>query len=196
MLEKSYFLHDSVLCKDNVVIGENTEVWQFSSIQSNVVIGKGCILGQSVQVGSNVRIGNHCKIQNNVSVYEGVELEDYVFCGPSMVFTNILIPRSKYPQAESKYYQRTLVKEGASIGANATIVCGVTLGRFCLIGAGAVVTKDVPDFAMIVGNPGKQVGWVSEGGKKLDFSTSNTDFCEKSQKTYRFQDDIVVDFEL
>lgn len=195
MLEKSYFLHDSVLCKDNVDIGENTEVWQFSSIQSNVVIGKGCILGQSVQVGSNVRIGNHCKIQNNVSVYEGVELEDYVFCGPSMVFTNILIPRSKYPQAESKYYQRTLVKEGASIGANATIVCGITLGRFCLIGAGAVVTKDVPDFAMIVGNPGKHVGWVSEGGKKLDFSTSNTDFCEKSQRSYKLEAGIVVDFD-
>jgi len=195
MSQQAYFLHESVLCDDKVVIGDNTKIWQFSSIQSNVEIGKGCILGQSVQVASNVKIGNYCKIQNNVSVYEGVELENYVFCGPSMVFTNIMVPRSKYPQAESKYYQRTLVREGASIGANATIVCGITLGRFCLIGAGAVVTKDVPDFALIVGNPGKQVGWVSEGGKKLDFSTSNTAFCEKSQRSYKLEAGSVVDFD-
>ena len=195
MSELSYFLHESVICDDGVVIGKGTKVWQFSTIQKQVVIGNDCILGQSVNVGSNVTIGNNCKIQNNVSVYEGVELEDYVFCGPSMVFTNIMRPRSKYPQADSKYYQKTLVKEGASIGANATIVCGVSLGRFCFVGAGAVVTKDVPDFAIVVGNPGKQVGWISEAGKKLDFSNAAIIYCDKSNRSYELKDGIVVDFE-
>ena len=144
-------------------------------------------------MGNNVKIGDFCKIQNNVSIYEGVTLEDYVFCGPSMVFTNILDPRCKYPQVGSQYYIKTLVKEGASIGANATIVCGITLGRHCMIGAGAVVTKDVPDFALIAGVPGKIIGWVSEAGKKLKFDKDGIAFCEKSKKKYQFKDEIVTE---
>ncbi|NQY75062.1 MAG: Gfo/Idh/MocA family oxidoreductase, partial [Candidatus Margulisbacteria bacterium] len=168
--KRDYFVHENSHVAESCTIGEGTKIWQFSNVQENATIGKHSVLGQNVNIGSNVNVGNYVKIQNNVSVYEGVELEDYVFCGPSMVFTNILVPRSKYPQAASKYYQNTLVKEGASLGANATIVCGITIGRFAFIGAGAVVTKDVPDFAVIVGNPGKVVGWMSEGGTKLDFS--------------------------
>ncbi len=178
------FLHPTVICDESATLGEGSKVWQYSSIQKNAQLGKGCILGQSVNIGPNVRIGNYCKIQNNVAVYEGVELEDYVFCGPSMVFTNIMIPRSKYPQAESKFYLKTLVKEGSSIGANTTIMCGVTLGRFCFIGAGSVVIKNVLDFAIMVGNPAKQVGWMSEAGQKMNFGESDRFFCEKSKVTY------------
>lgn len=191
--EKPYYAHETAVVDDPCEIGENTKIWHFSHVQPHVSIGRNTILGQNVNVGSNVKIGNHVKIQNNVSVYEGVELEDYVFCGPSMVFTNILNPRSKYPQADSKYYHHTLVREGASIGANATIVCGITIGRFAFIGAGAVVTKDVPDFAMIVGNPGRIVGWMSEGGVKLQFDEEEKAFCEKSQKWYRLTQDRVVE---
>jgi UDP-2-acetamido-3-amino-2,3-dideoxy-glucuronate N-acetyltransferase len=144
-------------------------------------------------VGNNVSIGNNCKIQNNVSVYEGVTLEDYVFCGPSMVFTNILDPKCKYPQRGSEFYTKTLVKEGASIGANATIVCGNTIGKHAVIGAGAVVTKDVPDYALIVGIPAKQIGWVSEAGVRLKFDEKNEAFCEKSKKKYKFKDDMVFE---
>ena len=187
------FLHSTVICDESANIGAGVKVWQYSSIQKNAHIGEGCILGQSVNVGPNVKIGKQCKIQNNVSLYEGVELEDYVFCGPSMVFTNIMLPRSKYPQAASHLYQKTLVKEGASIGANATIVCGITLGRFCFIGAGTVVTKDVPDFAMVVGNPSRQIGWMSEAGKKLDFSDSSKVFCEKSGREYVLKEGRVYD---
>lgn len=148
-------VHSTAVIDNDVSIGKGSKIWHFSHILGNTSIGEGSTLGQNVMAGPNVRIGNHVKIQNNVSVYEGVEIEDYVFCGPSMVFTNILNPRSKYPQRGSEYYIKTLVKEGTSIGANATIVCGVVLGRFCFIGAGSVVTKDVPDFALVVGNPGK-----------------------------------------
>ena len=191
MTTSTTFLHDTVICDESAQLADGVKVWQFSSIQKNVVIGEGSILGQSVNVGSNVIIGKKCKIQNNVSVYEGVELEDYVFCGPSMVFTNILVPRSKYPQAESKFYQKTLVKEGASIGANATIVCGIVLGRFCLIGAGTVVIKNVPDFAMMVGNPARQIGWISEAGETLDFSKSNICQCSKTGINYTLDNNIV-----
>jgi UDP-2-acetamido-3-amino-2,3-dideoxy-glucuronate N-acetyltransferase len=160
-------------------------------VQSGAKIGKNCVLGQNVNIGNNVSIGSFVKIQNNVSVYEGVTLEDYVFCGPSMVFTNILDPRSKYPQVGSKYYIKTLVKEGASLGANCTIVCGHTVGRFAFIGAGTVVTKDVPDFALVVGNPGHIVGWVSEAGKKLVFDKNGIAHCEKSKKKYKLQNENV-----
>ena len=189
----NFHLHPTVICDETAIIGANTKIWQFSSIQKNASIGKGCILGQSVNVGSNVKIGNKCKVQNNVSIYEGVELEDFVFCGPSMVFTNINVPRSKYPQAESKYYQKTLVQEGASIGANATIVCGITLGQHCLIGAGSVVLKDVPNFAIMVGNPAKQIGWISEAGVNLDFSQTNKARCKKSNKTYQLTNNTVTE---
>ncbi|PYG84990.1 UDP-2-acetamido-3-amino-2,3-dideoxy-glucuronate N-acetyltransferase [Ruminiclostridium sufflavum DSM 19573] len=162
----SYFIHESSFVDENVTIGDGTKIWHFSHIQRDAHIGKMCIIGQNVNISSNVKIGNNVKIQNNVSVYEGVELEDYVFCGPSMVFTNDLTPRSKYPKGVSGY-KKTLVKYGASIGANATIVCGHTLGKWSMIAAGTVVTKDVCDYALIMGVPAKQAGWVCECGIRL-----------------------------
>ena len=168
MNEENYFVHESSVIDDDVSIGEGTKIWHYSHIQSGAEIGANCALGQNVNVGNNVKIGNHVKIQNNVSVYEGVELGDYVFCGPSMVFTNVKIPRSEFPQRGSEYYQKTLVKKSASIGANATIVCGVTIGEYATIGSGAVVTKDVPAFALIVGNPGRIVGEVDKKGNRVE----------------------------
>ena len=167
MKEKNYFVHKTSIIDENVSIGKNSKIWHFSHIQSNAKIGENCSLGQNVNVSNNVIIGNNVKIQNNVSVYEGVELEDYVFCGPSMVFTNIKLPRSEYPQRGSQHYQKTLVKKSASIGANATIVCGITIGEYAFIGSGAVVTKDVPPYALVVGNPGKIIGKVDKKGKRL-----------------------------
>ncbi len=181
----SYYVNEHAVVDDNVEIGEGTKIWHFTHVQSGAKIGHHCTIGQNVNVANNVVIGNHVKIQNNVSVYEGVTLEDYVFCGPSMVFTNILDPRSKYPQVGAEYYIKTLVREGASLGANSTIVCGHTIGRFAFVGAGAVVTKDIPDFALVVGNPARIVGWVSEAGRKLSFGKDGVAHCEKSGKTYR-----------
>ncbi len=193
MTEKfNYYVNEHAVVDDNVEIGEGTKVWHFSHIQSGSKIGKKCVFGQNVNVGNNVTIGDYCKVQNNVSIYEGVTLEDYVFCGPSMVFTNILDPKCKYPQVGAQFYIKTLVKEGASIGANATIVCGHTLGKHCMIGAGSVVTKDIPDYALVIGNPGRVVGWVSEAGKKLKFDEMGKAFCEKSKKTYYLKNGAVV----
>ena len=169
MEEKKFYVNQFAVVDDNVEIGDGTKVWHFSHVQKGSKIGKNCVLGQNVNVANDVIIGNFVKIQNNVSVYEGVELEDYVFCGPSMVFTNILNPRCKYPQVGKEFYIKTLVKEGASLGANSTVVCGHTIGRFAFVGAGSVVTKDVPDFALVVGNPARVVGWFSEAGRKLVF---------------------------
>ena len=191
----NYFKHESAYVDENCVIGDDTKIWHFSHIQSGARIGKKCVFGQNVNVGSNVSIGDFCKVQNNVSIYEGVTLDDYVFCGPSMVFTNILDPKCKYPQVGAEYYVKTLVKEGASIGANATIVCGITLGKHCLVGAGSVVTKDVPDYALVVGVPGKILGWVSEAGKRLEFNKNGIAFCEKSQKKYQLKDGLVTEIE-
>ena len=162
-----YFVHESSCVDEDVTIGAGTKIWHFSHIQSGAKIGKNCTIGQNVNIGNNVSIGNHVKIQNNVSVYEGVELEDYVFCGPSMVFTNIKLPRSEFPQRGSKFYQKTLVRKSSSIGANATIMCGVTIGEYAMIGSGAVVTKDVPDYALVVGIPGKVVGKVDNKGNRI-----------------------------
>ena len=161
-----YFVHETSVVDDNVVIGEGTKIWHFSHIQSGAVIGKRCSLGQNVNVSNNVKIGDGCKLQNNVSLYEGVELEDWVFCGPSCVFTNDLTPRAKYPKGRAGY-RRTLLRTGASVGANATIVCGHTVGRWALIGAGAVVASDVPDHALMLGVPARRRGWVCECGEIL-----------------------------
>ena len=166
-MESNYFVHDSSYIDENVNIGEGTKIWHFSHIQSGAVVGKKCSIGQNVNIANNVKIGNHVKIQNNVSVYEGVELEDYVFCGPSMVFTNIKVPRSEFPQKGSDYYAKTLVKKSASIGANATILCGITIGEYAMIGAGAVVAKDVPPYALVVGNPGCIIGKVDNKGNQI-----------------------------
>ena len=167
MKSPNYFVHNTSIIDNNVKIGEGTKIWHFSHIQSGAIIGQNCSLGQNVNVANNVKIGHHVKIQNNVSVYEGVELEDYVFCGPSMVFTNIRLPRSEFPQKGNEYYEKTLVKKSASIGANSTVLCGITIGTYALIGAGAVVTKDVPDYALVIGNPSKVIGEVDQSGNRV-----------------------------
>ncbi|MCR5423401.1 MAG: N-acetyltransferase [Bacteroidales bacterium] len=166
MVKNDVYIHESSYIDNDVEIGAGTKIWHFCHIQSGARIGERCSLGQNVNIGNRVRIGDGVRIQNNVSVYEGVELEDNVFCGPSCVFTNVLIPRANYPV--HGVYQKTLVKEGASLGANCTIVCGVTIGRCAMIAAGAVVTHDVPDFALMVGVPAVQVGWVDEKGNKKE----------------------------
>lgn len=184
-MNKDYFVHESSCIDEDVQIGKGSKIWHFSHLQPGARIGEGCILGQNVNVGSNVVIGNYCKIQNNVSIYEGVELQNYVFCGPSMVFTNIRLPRSEFPQKGSIYYEKTLVKKSASIGANATIICGVTIGEYALIGSGTVVTKDVPDYALVIGNPGVLVGWVNRYGDKLFFDDNGFSICPKSNLKYQ-----------
>ncbi len=179
MNNKNYFAHDSVVIDKNVSIGKNSKIWHFSHIQSNAIIGENCSLGQNVNISNNVSIGKNVKIQNNVSIYEGVVLEDYVFCGPSMVFTNIINPRAEFPQNQSKFYKKTLVKRSASIGANATILCGITIGKYALIGAGTVVLESIPDFALVVGNPGKIIGWVNEKAERLEFDNDGKSICGK-----------------
>jgi len=191
MSDKNYYVNPHAVVDDNVEIGEGTKIWHFSHVQSGSKIGKKCVLGQNVNVANDVIIGNFVKIQNNVSVYEGVELEDYVFCGPSMVFTNIIDPRCKYPQVGKEFYIKTLVKEGASLGANSTVVCGHTIGKFAFVGAGAVVTKDIPDYALVVGNPARVIGWFSEAGKRLKFDENGIAFCEKSNKKYKLENNKV-----
>ena len=161
-----YFVHETSIIDDNVKIGDGTKIWHFSHVQSGAVIGKNCSFGQNVNVSNNVKIGNGCKVQNNVSLYEGVELEDYVFCGPSMVFTNDLTPRAKYPKGAAGY-KKTVLHTGATVGANATVVCGHDLGKWSMVAAGAVVTKDVLDHALVAGVPAKQIGWVCECGERL-----------------------------
>ena len=187
-----YFVHESAYVDDNVELGAGTKVWHFSHIQSGSKIGKNCVFGQNVNVGNNVIIGNYCKVQNNVSIYEGVELKDSVFCGPSMVFTNIAEPRVEFPQRGSEFYLKTIVKYGASIGANATIVCGHDVGRFAFIAAGAVVTKDVPDYALMAGVPAKRIGWMSRHGVKLPQPDKDgITVCPKSGWKYRQQNGLL-----
>lgn len=163
---ENYFVHESSYIDDDVVIGAGTKIWHFCHIQKGARIGERCSFGQNVNISNHVKIGNGVKIQNNVSVYEGVEIEDDVFCGPSMVFTNDLTPRAPFPKGTAGY-KRTLIRRGASIGANATVVCGHTIGSWAMIAAGAVVTKNVSDYALMAGVPAKQIGWVCQCGKKL-----------------------------
>ena len=163
--EKDYFVHESSYVDEGVTIGKGTKIWHFSHIQKGAVLGEKCSLGQNVNIANNVKIGNNVRIQNNVSVYEGVELEDNVFCGPSCVFTNVLTPRSHYPV--HGIYGQTLIKNGASLGANSTVVCGHTVGRSAMIASGAVVTKNVKDYALMAGVPAKQIGWICECGTIL-----------------------------
>ena len=161
-----FFVHESSIVDENVQIGNGTKIWHFSHILSNSRIGRNCNIGQNVVIGPNAIVGNNCKIQNNVSIYDGVTLEDEVFCGPSMVFTNVMNPRAAVPRKDS--FQPTLVKRGATLGANCTIVCGNTIGAYAFIGAGAVVISNVPDYAQMVGNPARQIGWMSMHGERLD----------------------------
>jgi UDP-2-acetamido-3-amino-2,3-dideoxy-glucuronate N-acetyltransferase len=165
MSDRDFFVHESSFVDQPCSIGEGTKIWHFCHVMKESVIGRNCSIGQNVLVSSRVTIGDGCKIQNNVSLYTGVVLEDHVFCGPSMVFTNVVNPRSEVSRKDE--YKTTLVKRGASIGANATLVCGVTVGRYAFIGAGAVVTRDVPDFALVVGNPARRSGWMCRCGIKL-----------------------------
>jgi len=179
-----YFLHPSSFVDEGAVIGKGTKIWHFSHVMSGARIGENCVLGQNVFVGRNVVIGNRVKIQNNVSVYEGVILEDEVFCGPSMVFTNVINPRSEIERKTE--FKTTLVKRGATLGANCTIVCGVTIGRYAFVGAGAVVTKDVPDYALVVGVPARQVGWMSRHGHRLTEKDEDGNWvCPESGWRYR-----------
>lgn len=179
----TFFVHESSFVDENVSIGDDTKIWHFCHVQSGVTIGEHCSFGQNVNISNNVVIGNGVKVQNNVSIYEGVELEDYVFCGPSMVFTNDLTPRAKYPKG-SAGYKHTLVKKGATIGANATVVCGHDLGEWCMVAAGAVVTKNVEAHALMAGVPAKRIGWVCECGEILEDDLC----CSKCGRKYKYQD--------
>ncbi len=172
-----YFVHESSYVDSNVKIGRGTKIWHFSHLQSGSSIGKNCIIGQNVNISNNVKIGNFVKIQNNVSVYEGVEIEDYVFCGPSIVFTNVNKPRCEYPQVGSDFYLKTKIKKSVSLGANCTIVCGNTIGEYAFIGAGTVVTKDIPGHALVVGNPGEIIGWVDKKGDRINFDSNGYSTC-------------------
>ena len=176
-----YFVHESSYVDENVLVGKGTSIWHFSHLQTGAIVGENCSIGQNVNIGNNVKIGNYVKIQNNVSVYEGVEIEDYVFCGPSMVFTNVMRPRSEFPQRGSEYYSKTLIKKSASIGANSTVICGNTIGKYAFIGAGTVVTQDIPDYALVVGNPGKIIGWVNKRGNRLNFDNKGDSICGEFQ---------------
>ncbi|GAA4307965.1 acyltransferase [Nibribacter koreensis] len=187
---QSYFAHETAVLDEGCTIGEGTKIWHFSHIMPNCTIGKRCNIGQNVVISPDVVLGENVKIQNNVSVYSGVVCEDDVFLGPSMVFTNVLNPRSAINRRGG--YLKTLVQKGASIGANATIVCGNTIGSYALIGAGAVVTKDVPPYALVYGNPSKQHGWVSEAGHKLVFDEANKANCPETGEIYQIENNTVT----
>ncbi len=186
----TFFVHESSYVDEPSSIGEGTKIWHFSHVLPGCEIGSGCNVGQNVVIGPRVRIGNRVKIQNNVSVYEGVELEDEVFCGPSMVFTNVNTPRSGTPRNTSDDYLKTLVKKGASIGANATIVCGNTIGEYAFVGAGSVVTKDVPAYAVVYGNPGRIRGYACECGMKLQFR-DDAAVCDDCGRRYARENDVI-----
>ena len=189
-MSQNYYAHPSAVIDEGCIIGDGTKIWHFSHIMSECIIGKSCNIGQNVVVSPKVVLGRNVKVQNNVSIYTGVICEDDVFLGPSMVFTNILNPRSAVIRRDQ--YVKTLVEKGSSIGANATIICGITIGRFALIGAGAVVTKDVPPYALVMGNPARQKGWVSEFGHKLVFDKTGIAECPESKEKYSLKNDRVT----
>lgn len=191
MSEKEYFVHESAYVDPGAKIGTGTKIWHFSHVMAGAEIGENCSLGQNVFVAKNVKIGNNVKIQNNVSVYEGVILEDYVFCGPSCVFTNVKTPRSAFPRNRSKDYIPTVVRRGATIGANATIVCGVTIGEWAFVAAGAVVTKDVPPYALVAGVPARIIGWACRCGLRLKFLNGEA-VCSGCGRRYRKDGERVV----
>lgn len=178
-----YYIHPSTYVDENCRIGAGTRIWHFCHIMSGSVIGENCHIGQNVVVAPNVVLGNNVRVQNNVSIYEGVICEDDVFLGPSMVLTNVINPRSAISRKHE--FRQTLIRKGATIGANATIVCGNEIGRYAFIGAGAVVTKPVPDYALITGNPGRQAGWMSEAGHKLHFDSTHRAICPETHQEYR-----------
>lgn len=189
-MEKEYFAHETAVIDDGCKIGKGTRIWHFSHIMTGCEIGENCNIGQNVVVSPEVRLGKNVKVQNNVSIYTGVICEDDVFLGPSMVFTNIVNPRSAVIRKDS--YVTTIVEKGASIGANATIVCGHNIGRYAFIGAGAVVTKEVRPYALVVGNPARQVGWMSEFGHRLEFGSEGLAVCPESGEKYRLAGDNVT----
>ncbi|GAB1308134.1 acyltransferase [Urechidicola sp. KH5] len=189
-MEQHYFAHPTAVIDEGCTIGEGTKIWHFSHIMSNCVIGEKCSMGQNVVISPKVVLGNNVKIQNNVSVYTGVLCEDDVFLGPSMVFTNVINPRSAVVRKEE--FKTTLIKKGASIGANATIICGITIGQYAMIGAGAVVTKSVVPYALVVGNPSRQVGWMSEYGHKLKFDEKGIAMCKESNQKYQLKNNKVT----
>ena len=190
MSKKSYFIHETAVVDNGARIGNGTKVWHFSHLMPNCIIGENCSLGQNVYVASHVSLGNNVKVQNNVSIYEGVVCEDDVFLGPSMVFTNVINPRSAVIRKNE--FKKTLVKKGATIGANATILCGIEIGEFAFIGAGAVVTKNVNAYALVTGNPATQTGWMSEAGHKLDFNSTGIAICIESNQQYKFENGAVT----
>lgn len=186
----NYFAHQTACIDDGAVIGDHCKIWHFSHVMPGAELGEGCNLGQNVVVSPGVKLGKGCKVQNNVSIYTGVICEDYVFLGPSMVFTNVINPRANIIRREE--YRATLIKVGASIGANATIVCGITIGRYAFIGAGAVVIRDLPDYAIVVGNPSRQIGWVSKAGHRLNFDGHGIAVCPEDGSTYRLSNQNVA----
>lgn len=185
-----FFAHSTAIIDEGCSIGEETKVWHFSHIMTDCIIGDKCNIGQNVVVSPGAVLGNNVKVQNNVSIYTGVVCEDDVFLGPSMVFTNVINPRSAI--ARKNQFQKTLVQKGATIGANATIVCGNNIGAFAFVGAGTVVTKDIPPYALVVGNPGKQIGWISEYGHRLNFDENGRSVCEESKEVYELKEGKVI----
>ena len=189
-MKKTFFAHETAVVDEGSIVGNGTKIWHFSHIMTDCKIGNDCNIGQNVVVSPKVILGNNVKVQNNVSIYTGVLCEDDVFLGPSMVFTNVINPRSAIKRQNE--YLRTIVRKGATIGANATIVCGNNIGQYAFIGAGAVVTKEVKPYALVVGNPSKQVGWISEYGHRLTFDENNEAICMESKEKYRLENNTII----
>ena len=188
-MSRDFFAHETAIIDDGCKIGKGTKIWHFSHLMTNCILGEGCNIGQNVVISSNVILGNNVKVQNNVSIYEGVTCDDDVFLGPSMVFTNVINPRSAINRKQE--FLKTHVGKGATIGANATIVCGHNIGKYAFIGAGAVVTRQVPEYALVVGNPAKQIGWMSENGHRLIFNENNIAICLESKMNYKIENNQV-----